>query len=79
VKTAFTMRDGRVLARIIHLAHRFGCSYTRLDAQRNGADSGYEATIELHGPEDALRRLKVQVNKLINDDHFTINKKEPRT
>ena len=57
--------DGRLLARIINLAHRFGCSYTRVSAQRDG--NRYAATIELSGPADALRRLDLQVRKLTSD------------
>jgi hypothetical protein len=62
----FLMNDGRLLARIINLAHRFGCSYSSVRAR--ASDGRFRAAIELHGPEDALRRLQRQVNKLINDD-----------
>jgi len=57
--------DGRLLARIINLAHRFGCSYTEVTARRDG--DRYAATIELCGPADALRRLDLQVRKLTTD------------
>jgi glycine cleavage system regulatory protein len=62
---SFETTDARLLARIINLAHRFGCSYTRLVAQRTG--ERYAATIELSGPADALRRLNLLVGKLTND------------
>ncbi len=61
--------DGRLLARIINLTHRFGCSYTNLSARREG--ERYAATIELCGPADALRRLTLQLHKL-NSDHEEI-------
>jgi hypothetical protein len=70
VKTAFTMYDARLLARIIHLAHRFGCTYTRIEAQ---ASSGvYTATIELDGPSVPLRRLSAQIQKLLTIDKETM-------
>ena len=69
--TTLTMRDGRLLARIINLAHRFGCTYTRVAAQQNG--DAYAATIELHGPRDALRRLDLQLTKLLSDDKETFS------
>lgn len=71
MKTIVTMRDGRLLARIINLAHRFGCSYSTLAAHHDGTH--YAATIELTGPADALRRLALQVNKLITDDKETFS------
>ena len=71
MKTALTTRDGRLLARIINLAHRFGCSYSTLSAQHDGANSA--ATIELCGPADALRRLTLAINKLITDDKETLS------
>ncbi len=57
--------DGRLLARIINLTHRFGCSYTNLSACREG--ERYAATIELSGPADALRRLALQIRKLTTE------------
>jgi len=57
--------DGRLLARIINLTHRFGCSYTNLSARREG--ERYAATIELSGPVDALRRLTLQIRKLTTE------------
>jgi len=66
MKADVKMRDGRLLARIINLAHRFGCSYTHVDAKAQS--DGYIATIQLKGNPDALRRLSLQLNKLLADD-----------
>lgn len=66
MKIALKTRDERLVARIINLAHRFGCSYDDLLARRH--DDTYVAAIELTGPTDALRRLGAQINKLIDDD-----------
>lgn len=63
--------DPRLLARIIHLAHRFGCSYSRVVAQYEGG--AYTTRIDLTGPDDALRRLRSQVNKLLDDDKETFS------
>lgn len=66
MKIALKTRDERLVARIINLAHRFGCSYDDLLARRR--DDAYVAAIQLTGPADALRRLGPQINKLIDDD-----------
>lgn len=66
MKIAIETRDERLLARIINLAHRFGCSYDHLFANRCGG--AYVAAIALTGPADALRRLRSQITKLLNDD-----------
>jgi hypothetical protein len=63
----FTANDGRMLARIIHLAHRFGCTYTKVAAERSGA--AYRMELALAGPPDALRRLDAQITKLLDDDN----------
>jgi glycine cleavage system regulatory protein len=57
--------DPRLVARLINLAHRFGCSYTQLSAHRTG--ERYAATIEFSGPNDALERLTLQVRKLATE------------
>ncbi|HUA08666.1 MAG TPA: hypothetical protein VMA98_05275 [Candidatus Acidoferrales bacterium] len=65
-----TANDGRMLARIIHLAHRFGCTYTRVAAEHRGAT--YCMELAFAGPGDALRRLDAQITKLLADDRETI-------
>ena len=65
-----TANDGRILARIIHLVHRFGCTYTRIAAQQTG--KVYEIQYAFAGPSDALRRLDAQITKLLNDDKETM-------
>jgi hypothetical protein len=65
-----TANDGRMLARIIHLAHRFGCTYTRAAAQHTGV--AYHMEFAFAGPSDALRRLDVQITKLLDDDRETM-------
>jgi hypothetical protein len=65
-----TANDGRMLARIIHLAHRFGCTYTKVASERNG--SAYQMQFAFAGPADALRRLDAQITKLLDDDRETM-------
>jgi hypothetical protein len=62
-----TANDGRMLARIIHLAHRFGCTYTKVAAEQNGAV--YRMELAFAGPGEALRRLDAQITKLLDDDN----------
>ena len=70
MKHAITTRDARLVVRIVNLAHRFGCWYTSLHSKREG--NGYTATIEIDGPSESLRRLDLQVNKLLLEykEHF---------
>ncbi len=65
-----TANDGRILARIIHLAHRFGCSYTSVASEHTGAQ--YRMEFAFAGPGDALRRLDAQITKLLDDDRETM-------
>ncbi|HTX56869.1 MAG TPA: hypothetical protein VMD47_07175 [Candidatus Acidoferrales bacterium] len=65
-----TAYDGRLLARIIHLAHRFGCTYTRAASERTGV--AYRMEFAFAGPSDALRRLDAQITKLLDDDKETM-------
>jgi predicted short-subunit dehydrogenase-like oxidoreductase (DUF2520 family) len=65
-----TATDGRMLARIIHLAHRFGCTYTKVASERNGA--AYHMELAFAGPGDALRRLDAHITKLLDDDRETM-------
>ncbi|MHB1550547.1 MAG: hypothetical protein ACYDG0_02850 [Vulcanimicrobiaceae bacterium] len=63
---ALDVRDGRILARLIHLAHRFGCVYTRAEAlQRDGS---FRVRIHIDGPSEALARLRMQIDKLARED-----------
>jgi hypothetical protein len=64
--STIAMNDSRLLARILNLAHRFGCGYTKLEAEYDG--SRYVATLNLTGDADALRRLDAQIAKLLDDD-----------
>jgi hypothetical protein len=63
-----TIRDARLLARIINLADRCRCIYTLLSAEHHGDDSAYHVSIELHGAEDALQLLDAQINRLLAND-----------
>jgi hypothetical protein len=65
-----TANDGRILARIIHLAHRFGCSYTSVASEHIGAQ--YRMKFAFAGSGDALRRLDAQITKLLDDDRETM-------
>ncbi len=74
MKRQLRMNDGRLLARIINLAHRFGCGYTHVRAQADG--QSYALTIELNGPEDSLRRLWLQLDKIVADDAQMIRRSQ---
>ena len=62
----FTMRDGRVLARIINLAHRFNCGYSAIDVQPAG--DAFATRIDFTGASDALRRFELQLTKLLETE-----------
>jgi hypothetical protein len=62
--STFQTRDGRLVARLIMLAHRFGCDYTELSVTRN-ADV-FDATITFVGASTQLRRLDAQIGKLLD-------------
>jgi hypothetical protein len=67
--SSFTMQDGRLIARIISLMHRFGCGYSRIDV-RAGPD-GYDTTIDFTGSPETLGKLDAQIHKLLSDDKET--------
>ncbi len=60
------LRDQRLLARIINLAPRFGCSLARIDARTN--DDLTLATFKLEGDADALRRLDAKISQIAAQD-----------
>jgi hypothetical protein len=64
------VRDERLLARIISLAHRFGCTHDYVASHRVGA--GYRLEFAFSGEADALRRLDVQITKLLDEDKETM-------
>ncbi len=47
------------------LTSRLGCAYTHVSVRPS--DTFYQATIDFTGPPDALRRLDLQLNRLLND------------
>jgi hypothetical protein len=55
--------DRRDVARIVNLIARFGCDYTALSV--TGQGPGASVSITLAGPDDALRRLRSQIEKLV--------------
>lgn len=67
---AFETRDGRLVARIIALAHRFGCGYTRVDVRMRDGDV-YDAQIDFTGAQEQLRRLEAQITKLLDDEEMS--------
>ena len=71
MNVSLSMNDGRLLARVIQLAHRFGCTYTTVQATQHG--TAYRANLAFDGPEEALRRLEAQITKLLNDDMETFS------
>ena len=66
VIAAFESTDGRLLARMIHLAHRFGCTYAKVEAEAH--DGMYSVRFHFTGPDDALGRLSKQIDKLNHED-----------
>lgn len=65
----FETIDGRLVARVILLGHRFGCSYDRLTVKEE--QGRFSVQIHLTGPELALRRLNAQVGKLLDYEKET--------
>jgi hypothetical protein len=66
----FKTRDGRLTARVILLAHRFGCAYTDLTV--TSESEIFSVAISLTGPEFALRRLDAQIGKLLEYEKETV-------
>ena len=64
MKESFSVSDGRMIARIINLAHQFNCSYHEVTARRE--NGGFTATIDLIGADDALRRLKMKLTAILS-------------
>ena len=63
---SLVMHDWRLLERVIGLTSRLGCAYTRVDVRAGGEQ--YHATIDFVGTPEALRRLDLQLARLLNDD-----------
>ena len=61
-----TMRDQRLVAKIINLAHRCGCGYRSVEAYSD--DPQTRVRFEFDGTENALRLLRTQVDKLMSYD-----------
>lgn len=60
------LNDWRLVERVVGLTNRLGCAYTNLSVRAVGGD--YHATIDFTGPADALRRLDLQLTRLLDDD-----------
>lgn len=67
---ATTVRDQRLLARFVNVAHRCGCRYGAVEA-RDG-DGTTDVRFTFTGTPDALRRLAVQLERLVADDRISI-------
>jgi len=65
VQLSLLVHDWRLLERIVGLTSRLGCAYTHLCV--SPSDAFYRATIDFTGPPDALRRLDLQLNRLLTD------------
>lgn len=63
MKRTMLVRDPRLVARVVNLAHQHGCGYTELRAAK--VRDYYRATIELEGPPRALRRLEQKITTLL--------------
>ena len=62
----FDFHDWREVARILNLAHRFGCALESLEVRRR--DGLFGTTVAFTGDENALRRLDAQFSKITEDD-----------
>ena len=69
MRSAFTLsvvRDGRLVARLAMLTQRYGCDYTSITSARGAAHPHvYYISIDFVGNDDALRRLKAQITKIL--------------
>lgn len=74
--STFAFHDERIIARVINLALRLGCSCKRFLATSNG--TGYDAQADFEGPGDALRRLKIQIENITHDDKETFGERPVR-
>jgi len=61
--------DGRLVARLIMLAHRFGCDYRELSVTRD--ENGFAVSITFDGNPEPLRRLSAQIDKLLDYEKET--------
>jgi hypothetical protein len=61
---SFRTSDGRLVARLIMLAHRFGCDYRELTVTRDAL--GFAVTVTFDGNPEPLRRLGAQIEKLLD-------------
>jgi len=74
VHATMTLSDPRLVAKIIHISLRHGCTYTKLNVHRSG--DSYETQIEFEGPEDGLRRLRTQLEKMTHEETTLLHDKE---
>jgi hypothetical protein len=58
--------DGRILARVLNLASRLGC--TVLHAELAQADDGAKIVASFRGDDHQLRRLGGQLSRLVSDE-----------
>jgi hypothetical protein len=65
-----SMRDGRLLARLINLAHQFDCTFNAIAAYDRGDD--YSARIRFSGSDDALSRLEKKIPAIIRLEGGTL-------
>jgi hypothetical protein len=63
--------DPRLIARIVHLAERCGCTYRSISANALASDRTH-VRAEFLGPDEALRRLQAQIERLLAVDRTIV-------
>jgi len=66
VKVEIEAPDGRILARVINLAARLGCTVVRCELEQG--ESAARITAAFGGDDAQLRRLGGQLSRLISDE-----------
>jgi hypothetical protein len=69
MKVEIEADDGRVLARVINLAARIGCTVS--SCEMNQDDDGARIVASFEGDQLQLRRLSGQLSRLLSDERAT--------
>ena len=66
MKVEIEAEDGRVLARVINLAARIGCTVERCEMAQN--EDGARIVASFAGDDQQLRRLGGQLSRMLADE-----------
>lgn len=66
MKVEIEAGDGRVLARVINLAARIGCTVERCEMAQD--EDGARITASFSGDQQQLRRLSGQLSRMLSDE-----------